>query len=669
MMTGSRIVAPEGFHCLSKGIIYHFLNSNGNLNLVRLVMFSDDGKELNADLITLTRIEFEEALENGWVLEDGSGDKFPPWLAPIEGVSVTQLEDRRHSVKETYDQKVNRRFTAISDLVARREEILASDNPNSLINAHAKEQRPQQNAARLRLWFYTYITFGHNKWALMPPLHRIGGWNREDLAPARKLGRPSRRGKKSGYPCDAIMKGMILSGFLKFKSLDKTMDDIYREVVTYEFGCDAFIKRGDVGFRHPEGKAFPSPHQFKYWIKKLISPKELKLALKGQHKTRAISGSEGSFAEKVINVNQRVEFDGYYISEKLTGLTEGSAVDSFCVVRAVCGLSGAVLGVGFSEGKENMDAYRMALFCMAIGKVKFCELFGIEIEPGQWPSEGLSGGIVFDRGPGAGYTSEPDITWLKALELTPVYSGQSKATVESSHPRDKKPMGQPTHFQSKLNFVLMARREIWQAISDNHTSDADDRMDEEMYVAGIKPTPHSIYNFWSSRGRDSSIGMQFDTAVRTFLKSCPASIRRDAIYLYGRKYRSPALVATGIFDMVAKDGVIETSAFVLTMCVRHIWIEVRGVIYELDSMRSARTSAGNVDISLRDLQEIDQLRRDGAAALRDERPAAHQYFRDQFKRDTGEDWDAGERKLGSPAKGGASQRDAADYDRFRGKAQ
>jgi hypothetical protein len=142
-----------------------------------------------------------------------------------------------------------------------------------------------------------------------------------------------------------------------------------------------------------KARHFLPPHQFKYWIKKLISPKELKHALIGQHKTRAISGSEGSFGEKIINVNQRVEFDGYYISEKLTGLTEGSAVDSFCVVRAVCGLSGAVLGVGFSEGKENMDAYRMALFCMAIGKVKFCELFDIEIEPGQWPSEGLSGGI------------------------------------------------------------------------------------------------------------------------------------------------------------------------------------------------------------------------------------------------------------------------------------
>ncbi|VVN98452.1 transposase [Pseudomonas fluorescens] len=669
MMTGSRLIAPEGYLCLSKGITYHFLNSNGKRNRVRLVMFSDRGKELSAHLITLTRIEFEEALENGWVLEDGPGDKFPPWLAPIDGVSVTHLEGRRHSVKESYDQKVNRRFMAICDLVARRDEILADDNPDSLINAHAKGQKPQQNAARVRLWFYTYITFGYNKWALMPPLHRIGGWNREDPSRTRKLGRPSPKGKLYGYPSDARMKEKILSGFLKFKSEYKTKNDIYNAIVIHEFGCIVLGDIDDKKYVHPDGKPFPSFNQIKYWIGQLISPKALRRALKGQHKARAMSGAEGSFAELIINVNQNVEFDGYNISEKLTGLIEESAVDSFCVVRAVCGLSGAVLGVGFAEGKENMDAYKMALFCMAIDKVKFGDLFGIEIKSGEWPSEGLSGGTVFDRGPGAGYESEPNINWLKAFELTPVFSGQSKATVEASHPRDKKSLGQPTHVHSKLNFVEMAKREILRAISDNRTSDAGRRMEEEMYMAGIKPTPFNIYNYWSCRGRDSSIGMQFDTAVRTFLKNCPAHIRKDAVYLYGRKYRSQSLVATGVFDRVAMNGVIETSVFVLTMCVRHIWIEVNGVLYELDFVRTASTPAGTVDISLRDLQEIDQLRRNAAAALRDERPAAQQHFKDRFKRNTGKDSDSGERKLGRPAKGGAAQRDGADYDRFRGKAK
>ncbi len=58
MMAGARLIAPEGFLCLAKGRIYHFLHSNGSTNRVRLVEFTDEGQELKSHLITLTRVEF-----------------------------------------------------------------------------------------------------------------------------------------------------------------------------------------------------------------------------------------------------------------------------------------------------------------------------------------------------------------------------------------------------------------------------------------------------------------------------------------------------------------------------------------------------------------------------------------------------------------------------------
>lgn len=666
MRMGSQIIAPEGFHCLSKDVTYHFLNSNGNINRVRLVLFSDDGKMLGANLITLTRIEFEDALEHGLLMENGTVDKFPPWLSGIKGVSIRQLESRRHSAKETYDQKVNKRFAAISDLVIRRDEILSCDDPDAFINAHAKSMRPVQNTVRLRLWFYTYIIFGHNKWALMPPLHRIGGWNRLDPARKNKLGRPSRKGKRYGYHSDAEMREKIIKGFTEYKSITKTWDEVYGDVVTKTFGCKSFYSNGSMQFQHPEGKAFPTFSQYRSHVKRYFSPRDLLHELKGQHKAKLKLGTAGSFADSITNIYQRVEFDGYYISEKLSGVIEGSAIEGFCVVRAVCGLSGAILGIGFAETKENMDAYNMALFCMAIGKVKYCELFGVDIEPWEWPGDGLSGGIIFDRGPAACYPSKPHINWLKAHELTPSYSGQSKATAESSHPRDKKLLGQPSHKHSKFNFVEMSRREIVQAIEDNRSSDASHRMNDNMYQDGVKPTPLGIFNYHDGIGRNSCISMEFDTAVRTFLKACPACIRRDAVYLYGRKYRSPELEACGVFDLVARNGVINVSAFVLTMCVRHIWIEVNGVLYELDFVRPASAHSGMADISLRDLQDIDQLRRDANAEHREEKPAIQQFYGQKIKSLTEKERDAGERKLGSPPKNGAAERDTVDYKRFQG---
>lgn len=670
MRAGSRVIAPEGFLNLEQGTVYHFLVSDGGRNRVRLIEFRDDGKRIETHLIQLSRIDFEEAVENGWLLEDGQADSTPPWLRPVEGVAIDHLENRRASRKQSYEQRVNKRFTAISSLVKRQSEVLASDDPDAFINAHAKALRPHQNAARIRLWFYSYVVFGQSKWSLLPALHRIGAWNREGPGRKNKLGRPSRKGKRHGYRCDAEMQQKILDGFLKHKSAHRTQNKIYRAILTQNFGCVAVDPNSrKLEFKHPKGKPFPSFAQFRYWISKLISPKSLRVALKGAHGARAISGSEGSFSDSLINVNQRVEFDGYYISEKISGLTEGSAVDSFCVVRAVCVLSGMVLGIGFSEGKENMAAYRMAIYSMACDKVKFCEQFGIEITADQWPSAGLSGGFVFDRGPAAGYEAEPEINWLRSVELTPIYSGQSKATVESSHPRDKQTAGQPTYFHSRLDFVQMAKREILQVLKDNHTSDAGKRMDEEMILAGIRPTPHDIYCYWSMRGRDSSIGVPLDAAVRQFLEVRPAAIRRDGVYLYGRKYRSRALEETGIFDLVARQGVISTSAYVLVMCVRHIWIEVKGILYELDFVRTARTALGTIDISLRDLEEIDQIRRHGAADLRDERPAHEQHFEDMFQQNTGVDWDAGERKVGRASKGGSALRDTGDYNRLRGASK
>ncbi|MBD1106769.1 hypothetical protein HXV84_10215 [Pseudomonas amygdali pv. morsprunorum] len=81
MMTGSRLIAPEGFQCLAKGATYHFLRSDGGTNRVRLVEFADDDKELRSHLITLTRIEFEDALEAGLIVECGITDQHPRGLS------------------------------------------------------------------------------------------------------------------------------------------------------------------------------------------------------------------------------------------------------------------------------------------------------------------------------------------------------------------------------------------------------------------------------------------------------------------------------------------------------------------------------------------------------------------------------------------------------------
>lgn len=664
MMVGTPISAPKGYLCLSKGESYYFLCSDESTNRIRLVLFSETDKYMRADLYTMQRVQFEAGLEEGLVVEASLGDRSPPWLRLSNGIDISFLELTRVAPKKSYEEMVDHRYMAIASLVQRSNEILESDKPNSIINAEAKSQSPKQNAGRLRFWFYSYLVFGRNKWALMPRLRNIGCPGQDKIQGQVKLGRPSSSG---GYPISPEMKKIIENGFTTYNVKSKTDEEIYGDVLVGAFGCYSFKVDSGTVFVQPEGKPFPTRTQFEYWVKKSYGASTYNLARKGPGLVRSQSGSKGSFASMLSNVNQLVEFDGYYLVEKLSGLTEGSAVDGFCVVRGVCGRTGAVLGIGFAEGSENMEAYRMCLFSMAIDKVKYGELFGGRVKLGEWPCIGLPPNIIFDRGAGAGFKCKSEINWLGSFELTPVFSGQSKATVESSHPKNKKNMDSPAHKHSALNFVEMARREIYRAVKDNLESDARGRMDEEMILAGVLPTPLGVWNYLDGRGRNSGYTLPFDEAVRAFLTQSPATIKKDAVYFHGRKYRSQKLFETGVFDRVARGGVIKTVIYTMTMCVRHVWIDYEGRLYELDSVLSAGSISGSVDITLSKLQEIHRLRKQGFALLKNQRPAIDQEFKARFKEDTGKDWNSGELKLGRPVKNAAAQRDQDDYDIFLGK--
>ncbi|KPB91009.1 Transposase [Pseudomonas syringae pv. maculicola] len=663
MILGSAIRAPNGFGPLSSESIVYFLTSDGIRNRSRVVVFDDYGKQ--AHIVTFTRLEFEDAIRSGLLVEDFNHDWYPPWLQRTNGISQQHLESERVAPRESYDAKLNRRFAAIAHLVARAPAILSDENLESLISQHAKDQAPQQNSTRLKLWFLAYMIFGQDKRALMPRLHQIGHWDRSSKT-EKRLGRRGKRAPDGGYPVTEDMKSKILSGFSKHNSPEKSENTIYRKILVDTFGCIVIEGSTGLEFWHPHGQPFPSFDQFKYWIIEQTTARDRTRARLGPSKARSLAGFIGRFSDSLCNVNQLVEFDGFYPSAKLSGVTEGSAQDSFCVVRGTCVKSGAVVALGFARGHETMEAYRMALFCMAIGKEKFAELFGVTLKAGDWSSVGLSKAFVFDRGPAAAMNCEDAIDWLSRLELTPTHSGQSKASVESSHPREKQSGDQPTHFQSNFNFVMAARAEIYRAIEDNRISDASGRMTEEDWLEGFAPSPNNIFKRYDSLGRNSAVNMPFEKAVRVFLTPYPVSIRRDGVYLYSRRYNSQSVSDTGVFDRIARNGVIEIQAYVLTMCVRHIWIELDGELHELSMVLSAGVEPDSSDITLDDLALINEARLQAQSLLRVQKMAVPEELDQRFQQDTGQLRHSGTRKLGRPKKDAASKRDEEDFKAVMG---
>lgn len=667
MNIGARLEAPQGFQGLKSGEAYYYLHSGQNGARVRLVLFIEEKTFIKTHVFSLARVDFEAALENGELLELKSGESYPFWLEGVWGKELAFLEKQRGVKSKTLAEVIDLRYLAISELVENWEAIVACDSPDTLINLHARKSTPQQNETRLKLWFYSYIVFGRNKLALLPRLHRIGGWDRESKS--KKLGRPSGGNPKSGFPATPEMKASILKGYVDNKKSGMSWLTLYGEVMTNEFKCKTIKRNGTFEFVNLDGKPFPSFHQFKYWLKKNSQARSVSLEMLGKKRTRAKTGSIGSFSEKLVNVSQVAEFDGYYIIESPSGVLEQSAQEPFCVVRAICGLSGMLMGVGFSDGKENMAAYQMALFSMAVDKVKFCELFGIVIEDSEWPCVGLPGNVVFDRGPGAHLNVEAEVNWLGQFELPPSHDGQGKATIESSHPREKKVADVPGFVHSAHNFVELSKREIMQVLIDNKTSDASGRMTEEMIYAHFKPTPENIWIYLDDRGRNSSSSMPFDDAVRQFLVKHSATIKDSGVYLHGRKYNSPELVTEGVYDFVARNGSIPVEVYVLTMCVRHIWLDYQGDLIELSAVIRSSDAPGAQDISIYELQKLNKIRLDGLNDLHKSIPAVQQEYRTRFKDNVGKEWSAGKRISGAKQKDMATKRDLQDQAAFRGKAK
>lgn len=668
MKTGSLILAPRGYRELICSERYYFLGSDGPNNRVRLIRFTEARGEIQSEVITIPRLDFELALEDGDIHEKCSEEKFPFWLKEISGISIDYLEQCRVSNKKSYEDRMNQRYLAIAELVMRQDEILAAEQPALEINKYARQQK--LNATRIRAWFFTYVIFGSNRLALMPRFHNSGGRGRTKKVGIVKFGRPPAGGKKCGFAITPDMKKRIEQGYMACKSAEDSWNTIYGEVVTRFFGCVPKIgSKVRSEFRHPDGEPFPSKWQFKYWVGKIFNSKALLEDRIGVISVRAQSGSQGSFSEILTNTYQQVEFDGFYFSEKISGILQETAMEGFCVVRAVCGLTGLVLGIGFAEGPENMEAYRMCLFSMAIPKVKYCELFGVFINENEWPCYGLPPNILFDRGPGRGYDPSPQVSWLGVFEMPPSYSGQSKSTVESSHPRKKKILGSPSHQHSNLNFIEMVKRQIYAVLLDNKSSNARKRTHDEMFEFGFTPTPNNIFLYYDSRGRNSAKDIPYSEAVRRFLTPHPVKVKRDAVYFYGRKYRSEKLFETGVFDEVAKRLELKLSAYALTMCVRHIWVEYRGYLYELDVVLSSSAPSDGVDITLRDLMDIDARRKLAMAELRDDIPVIQQDIRNRFEENTGKRWASGARKSGPPKKNAPAKQDAEDIKRFFGKKE
>lgn len=667
MHVGIQLVAPEGYGQLCKGETYHFLRNDSKQGRGLLVHFTGwNQTKPGANLLTLDQVAFERGVKGEHIVAAATQYELPPWLQSLEGFDLDLLDLQRPKAKKTHRERIDERLDLLSGALKDVDAILSALDPVRAINSYARACHPAQNESRFRLWFLAYLCFGCNPWVLLPPFCRSGHWSRPDH-PGVKFGRPNLAyGKNYGGPCTSDMIEMMKVGYLKYSGLGVTLTKIYRDTMLWVFGCRSAETTGGMQlYYHPNGAPFPTSDQFYYRIRQAFGLEAIHRTLYGQVRHRArLAPSKGSFSEETSNLLERFEADGYYTNERPRGYIEGTALPALCVVVGRDVLSGMKTGIGFAFGNERSSAYRMMLFSMAVGKQYFCKLFGIAITEDEWPCQGLPPYYRADRGPGAKLDLIKDMQRRFPIkDMSPSWSGQSKATVESSHPRAIKIEGEPTFIPSELTPVELARREIYGLLKYNHTADMSGRIQPDPDMVDVQPSPIGLWNYYDKLMRTEAQPMPLDEAVRVFLTPTTFDVRHDGVWLRGQRYDSAILRDSGILERVARNTSLKVSGYTLDLCVRHAWVEIDGKLLMLDAMLKIRGDDRILYVSTPELDQWEAQRGKVDSAFRIHQHAAASGYEGRFKDDTGKEWDAGKRQPGRPHKDETNRQEIQEASR------
>lgn len=686
MHIGIQLHAPIGYELLERNTAYHFLRSDSTSNQVMLVYFAainlkrsikkSKGNSLKhkPTVIFMDRARFERGLAEQLIVRREIQEELPIWF---DGMTIEKLRSYSADSKKAnlnHQERIDTMLSHIWPLVEKLDEVLNCSSPDAIINAHARACSPPQHETRLRTAFYAYICFGFDKLALHYPINKIGRWDR--MSRNRKFGRPSiARGPHHGYGSnDHEMIKKIIEGYRQYAGPGKHMAQIYRQTILNIFGCKTGVNsNGLKEFIHPGGKPFPTYHQFRYRVDQAVPLLTRQIHKYGQARVRnRLQASQGRYSEAVGNNMEKTEADAYSCSEVVKGYLEGSHLPKLWVVRIRCLASRLLTGIGFSLKGEAASAYRMALFCQAIDKVKFCKLFGLEIEPNEWPSKGGSPHAIHDRGPGSTNGADTDESGFRPVikEIAPTYSGQSKASIESSHPRDVQLEGAPAYIETSMSFVQLGVREIVKTVAANHAIDISDSLGNDALIAGVLPTPIHLWNYLDGLGRTYATPMTFEQAVRAYLTPIEVTVRNDGVYFKAQRFSSEALRLSGILQQSHDSGRFSIKAYMLDVCVRHLWVETASGLVEIDAMLSIRGNDDPLYISVLELEQLEKIRRKNNSTVQSHRLAVAASAQERFKAQTGLELEQGVLKNGRPKRGGKNsleeQREVIPYLRAIG---
>lgn len=667
---GDRIEITTGFDVLLPDEEYRYLGQDTIRQRYWLVRLSDPDDPPRADLVRVSADVFVEHRKTGnlRVVRAEDPDNLPPWNRPLSGLDIAAL-DSSGKMKMPYSERVSFRVVHFGDAAETVKTWLCTEDPQRELNKRAR--KAGQNETRYRTQLLAYLVSGCDPLALCPPYHRNGHWDRKKQRTKVKQGRPSKAfGRNAGSADDEKLTKRYIDGYYRHVEPGRPLTKIYALIMSQDLKCRVIRGKNpsQLRWQPPEGQKIYTYEQFRYRVRQRVGNENVQVNRYGaaRHRTRN-RPSEGKYSECLANLMEKVEADAFQIRERPRGYLEGSVLDPMWQVSSVDTLADYGLGIGFSLGAERSAAYRMMLFCMAVPKDYFCKLWGLQIDPEDWSSIGLPPHpAVADRGPGAKSDLFRDLSEvIPVRELVAAYSGQSKANVESSHPKELKLEGQPSFVASTLTPVALCRKRILEFIARNKRANALSRIEPIPEMAGVAPTPMGVWNFFDERLRNDAIPIPIETAVRNFLTPVSFTVEEDCVTLYGRRYSSRELKHSGILRRFFTGAIRATtiSGYVMDLCVRHAWLDFEGKLYQLDAQLRFRGDEESLYVSLAELQEFEKALAVTVSETVETRHAASGEAIMRFEEQTGENWNSERRKTGRARRNRQSKLETQDARR------
>lgn len=666
MSIGRQYIAPQGLGSLASGTTYYLLSNRPEMDGITFAWFSRPKSEWRVHLIRLSRDYVETALKDGSLVESATQTTSPPWLADVEGISLDGLEDERINPVKTHREHATARLNAITPFLTEDfdREFDGAKRPEKCISKRIELEWPSNrkaesshgnanstgarvgkrpNAARAMLWYCTYRLFGRELESLRPSFSGIGKWSREGRPEGGKpLGRPNKReGLRHGHSAIPLAS-RIQNAYVRFADIGKPMTKIYDKALRKEFGCSVErLSNGQKRFFHPQGLSFPSYQQFRYWVLKKFGLEAVQRKRWGEARYRSrLAAQAGSFSQDSANYLETAEADVYFIEELPRQIGTDEPGSPLLVCRLADMVTGLIFGVGFSSGGEKAEAYALAKFCAAVPRALIGRMFGLPLTEDDWPGRGHPLRGIYDRGAGAspkGDGAGKPATPLK--ELAPSWSGQSKATVEASHPRNTNLEGEPTYTVSVLNVFQMAAREILRTPAENHRKDATGRLTPQMLADGVAANPFAITNYLIDRMRTSANQMSEQTAIRKYLRPVEFQYKEDGLWLGMLKFSSSHLHNIGLPTRAPKGQHIVIKGYIHPYSLYVAWVEIGGRLAEVEPLLRIRDDREQLQISLTDLLRLGELKRDAAARQREHGPAAMAEYNEAYFKQFGKDPD------------------------------